>query len=50
MDLIAKANILHDEKRFEPGDLMKKIKKEEAERLIELGAAIEESKKDEKEE
>lgn len=50
MDLIAKANILHDEKRFEPGDLMKKIKKEDAERLIGLGAAVEEGKKEDKEE
>jgi hypothetical protein len=48
MDLIAKANILHDDKRFEPGDLMKKIKKEEAERLIELGAAEEDKKQEEK--
>lgn len=41
MDLILKANVKHNGKWYPAGKPLKKVKKEEGERLIELGAAEE---------
>lgn len=39
VDLIAKATIKHNGKWFNPGDSLKKVKKEDGERLLELNVA-----------
>lgn len=46
----ALTQVKHNGHWYEPGDTLKKIGKEEAERLVSLGAAKEDSKKDDKEE
>lgn len=48
LDLIVKARVKHNGKWYEPGESLKKAKKEEGDRLIELGAAEEDESKKEK--
>jgi hypothetical protein len=43
----ALTKVKHNGHWYEPGDTLKKINKEEAERLVELGAAKEEKKQEE---
>lgn len=50
MAIKAITKVKHNGHWYEPGDTLKKLNKEEAERLVKLGAAKEEGKKDEKEE
>ena len=49
MGLKAVSKIKHNGQWFEPGETLKKVSKEDTERLVELGAAKEDSKKEEKE-
>jgi hypothetical protein len=44
----ALTKVKHNGHWYEPGDTLSEINKEEAERLVELGAAEEKGKKDEK--
>ena len=39
MDLIVKAKVKHNGKWYEPGDEIKKVRKEDGERLVNLGVA-----------
>jgi hypothetical protein len=47
MDLKVTANVKHNGKWYKSGDALKKVKKEEGERLVELGAAEEVNEKKE---
>lgn len=46
MNLISKGNVKHDGKWFEEGDKISKVKKEEGQRLIDLGVAYEDGEED----